>query len=241
MSVETLNVLISSRTRWPNGGIQAAMNRKPIRLRQIAVAAVMMIALQSWCSTVENFSLLDQNGAPHELHGYASSKAVVLMVQGNGCPIVRNALSDIKAVRDRYAPKNITFLMINSNLQDDVAAIREESRTWNIDFAVLDDEEQGVGEALGITRTAEVLVIDTNTWDLVYRGPVNDRLTYEGQKATADRHYVAEALDAILNGLRPEFDRVGAKGCLINFPARRRHLHDVSSIDTRNAVAPSTR
>ncbi len=241
MWFEPLEAVISSRTGWPNGGIQAAMSRKPSRLRQIAVAIVMAVALQSWGLTVKNFSLLDQNGTSHELHGYASSKAVVLMVQGNGCPIVRNALSDIRAVRDLYAPQNVAFLMINSNLQDDVASIREESRNWNIDFPVLDDEDQGVGEALGITRTAEVLVIDTNAWDVVYRGPVNDRLTYERQKARADRQYVVEALDAILNGLRPEFDRVGAKGCLINFPARRKHLHDVSGIDTRNVVAPNTR
>ncbi|MEC9252607.1 MAG: hypothetical protein VX697_06410, partial [Pseudomonadota bacterium] len=98
-----------------------------------------------------------------------------------------------------------------------------------------------VGEALGITRTAEVLVIDTNEWDLVYRGPVNDRLTYERQKAKADRHYVAEALDAILNGIRPEFERVGAKGCLINFPARRQHLQDVSSVETRNVLPRGAR
>ena len=217
------------------------MDRKPTRLRQVAVATVMVTALQSWSLTVDNFSLLDQNGTSHELYGYADSKAVVLMVQGNGCPIVRNALGDIKAVRDLYATKNVMFLMINSNLQDNASAIREESQAWNIDFPILNDDGQRVGEALGITRTAEVLVIDTNEWDLVYRGPVNDRLTYERQKAEAGRHYVAEALDAILNGIRPEFEQVGAKGCLINFPARRQHLQDVSSVETRNAFPRGAR
>ena len=131
--------------------------------------------------------------------------------------------------------------MINSNLQDDASAIRDESQAWNIDFPILNDDGQLVGEALGITRTAEVLVIDTNEWDLVYRGPVNDRLTYERQKAKAGRHYVAEALDAILNGIRPEFEQVGTKGCLINFPARRQHLQDVSSVETRNAFPRGAR
>ena len=164
------------------------MDRKPTRLRQVAVATVMVTALQSWSLTVDNFSLLDQNGTSHELYGYADSKAVVLMVQGNGCPIVRNALGDIKGVRDLYATKNVVFLMINSNLQAEASAIRDESQAWNIDFPILNDDGQLVGEALGNTRTAEVVVIDTNEWDLVYRGPVNDRLTYERQKANAGRH-----------------------------------------------------
>ena len=76
------------------------MNSNPIRLRPVVLVLVLMTSLRSWCVTVENFSLLDQNGTQHELYGYANSKAVVLMVQGNGCPIVRNALGDIKAVRE---------------------------------------------------------------------------------------------------------------------------------------------
>ena len=181
------------------------MNGKPVRLRRVVLVFVLMTALRSWCVTVENFSLLDQNGAEHELYGYENSKAVVLMVQGNGCPIVRNALGDIKAVRELYASNDVVFLMINSNLQDNAATIRDESLAWDIDFPILDDERQLVGEMLRFTRTAEVLVIDTNEWDLVYRGPVNDRLTYDRQKANADRHYVAEALEAIFEHTRPEF------------------------------------
>ena len=217
------------------------MNSNPIRLRPVVLVLVLMTALRSWCVTVENFSLLDQNGTEHELYGYANSKAVVLLVQGNGCPIVRNALGDIKAVRELYASNDVVFLMINSNLQDNAATIRDESLAWDIDFPVLDDERQLVGEMLRFTRTAEVLVIDTSEWDLVYRGPVNDRLTYDGQKANADRHYVAEALEAIFEHTRPEFEEVGAKGCLINFPARRQHLRHVSSVDVTNTVVQSGR
>ena len=217
------------------------MNSKPIRLRRIVLVFVLMAAMRSWCVVVENFSLLDQNGMEHELYGYATSKAVVLMIQGNGCPIVRNALGDIKAVRELYANNEVTFLMINSNLQDDATSIRDESLAWDIDFPILDDERQIVGEMLQFTRTAEVLVIDTSEWDLVYRGPVNDRLPSERQKASADRHYVAEALEAIFDGTRPEFEEVGAKGCLINFRARRPHLRHVSSIEATNTVVQSGR
>ena len=37
---------------------------------------------------VENFLLLDQTGRAHELYYYSDASAVVIMVQGNGCPVV---------------------------------------------------------------------------------------------------------------------------------------------------------
>ena len=60
---------------------------------------------------VENFVLLDQEGTAHELYYNSDATAIVLMVQGNGCPIVRNAWSDFKAVRDEFESQGVHFLM----------------------------------------------------------------------------------------------------------------------------------
>ena len=46
---------------------------------------------------VDNFRLLDQNGASHELYYLSDAKAVVIMVHGNGCPIVRNTAPGAKS------------------------------------------------------------------------------------------------------------------------------------------------
>ena len=67
---------------------------------------------------VDNFRLLDQNGASHELYYLSDAKAVVIMVHGNGCPIVRNTLPGLKEIRDRYRDQGVEFLLINPNLQD---------------------------------------------------------------------------------------------------------------------------
>ena len=50
---------------------------------------------------------------------------------------------------------------------------------------VLVDDTQLVAESLEVVRTAEVFVIDPETWQLVYRGPMHDRITYEHQKPEA--------------------------------------------------------
>ena len=55
-------------------------------------------------------------------------KAVVLMVQGNGCPIVRHALPALKEVRAKYESQGVEFLLLNSNLQDKREAVAKEAR-----------------------------------------------------------------------------------------------------------------
>ena len=41
---------------------------------------------------VDNFRLLDHKGASHELYYLSDAKAIVVMIHGNGCQIVRNTL-----------------------------------------------------------------------------------------------------------------------------------------------------
>ncbi|HWK50812.1 MAG TPA: redoxin domain-containing protein, partial [Steroidobacter sp.] len=137
---------------------------------------------------VENFRLLDQQGKAHELHILSDSKAVVLMVQGNGCPIVRQALPALAEVRARYQSQGVEFLLLNSNLQDTRELVAKEASEFKIDFPILLDSSQLIGEALGVVRTSEVFVIDPKDWQLKYRGPMDDRLSYERQRP-AKHHY----------------------------------------------------
>lgn len=81
---------------------------------------------------VEDFMLLDQNGKAHHLYYYSDARAVVIMIQANGCPVVRNLLPDFKKVRDDYESKGVVFLMMNSNLQDNRETIRAEADKWTI-------------------------------------------------------------------------------------------------------------
>src|SRR5712675_525319 len=138
---------------------------------------------------VDNFRLLDDSGKSHELYYLSDMKAVVLMVQGNGCPIVRQAVPTLREIRAQYRDKGVEFLLINSNLQDKSDAIAQEAKEFAFDIPVLVDETQLVGESLGLNRTAEVLVIDPKSWTLAYRGPVDDKLSYEKQRLVATHQY----------------------------------------------------
>ena len=186
---------------------------------------------------VDNFRLLDHRGVSHELYYHSDAKAVVLMVHGIGCPIVRNALPGLKVLRDQYQARGVEFVLINSNLQDDRDAIAKEAAEFGIDFPILVDDLQLIGESLDLTRTADVFVIDAKTWKLVYRGPIDDRLSYGAQKPVAKKRYLADALDAILAGNPVAIASAEAPGCLVDLPERdRRASH--AQISYSEQIAP---
>lgn len=179
----------------------------------------------AWASNpgqrVDNFKLSDEAGKTHELYALQDRKAIVLMTQGNGCPIARLAMPALREVRAKYQPKDVAFFLINSNLHDDREAVAAEVKEFGFDMPVLLDSKQTVGEALHFTRTAEVLVIRPKDWKLMYRGPIDDRLSYERQRPPQE-HYLQDALTAVLAGQAVKRSKVEAPGCLINFPERDR-------------------
>lgn len=186
---------------------------------------------------VDDFELLDHQGVAHRLYYYNDAPAIVLMVQGNGCPIVRNVMPGLRDVRDAYADKGVQFLLLNSNLQDNRTSIAAEVEKFGYDIPVLVDSNQLVGESLNVTRTAEVFVIDPKSKKVVYHGPVDDRVTYEIQKDKAENTYLADALDDILAGKKVATAEIEAPGCIVNFPEKeKRQQH--ATISYRDTIVP---
>ncbi|MEJ2089757.1 MAG: redoxin family protein, partial [Gammaproteobacteria bacterium] len=186
---------------------------------------------------VDNFRLLDQRGDSHELYYYNDMKAVVVMVQGNGCPIVRNAMPRFKELRDQYADQGVQFFMLNSNLQDNRQTIAREAEEFGYDIPILIDDTQIIGESLDLIRTGEVFVLDPKTWSVAYYGAMDDRLTYENQKKEATEHYLKDAIESLVAGKPVEVAHKDALGCLINFPEKQRRAQH-ANISYSKEIAP---
>ena len=204
-------------------------------LRIFAITVGLLLGSSVQAERIENFVLLDQHGDAHNLYYHRDKSAVVIMIQGNGCPIVRNALTDYKALRDTYTDQGVHFMMLNANLQDQRSTILAEAEKFGIDMPILHDETQLIGESLNLVRTAEVLVIDPQTWQIAYRGPINDRQVYERQKAEASKHFAADAIANVLANQPVEVASRDTMGCLINFAQRNVDHAQISYTDT---IAP---
>jgi peroxiredoxin len=169
---------------------------------------------------IADFTLKDAMGASHRLYSLSGKKAIVVMTQSNGCPIVRLAVPALREIREHYRAQDMEFLLLNPTLQDSADAVQHEAQEFGFAMTVLLDHRQQVGEAWGVNRTAEVFVINPKTWTLLYHGPIDDRLNYESQRAV-HHPYLTDALDALLANKPLPVAAVASPGCLINFPERK--------------------
>lgn len=188
---------------------------------------------------IDNFRLIDHLGDSHELYYHTDAPAVVIMTQGNGCPIVRGALPDYMALRDEFEGTGVEFLMINSNIQDDREDIAEEAAEFGYDIPILDDAQQLIGESLGVDRTAQVYVLDPSQgFKVMYYGPLNNRQTYERQRAVATENYVKDAITSLVAGEAVTVEPPPIRaGCMINFPERKNHMQHMN-ISYSEEIAP---
>src|SRR5262245_42559758 len=65
-------------------------------------------------ATIADFTLSDQSGQAHELYKMTDAKAIVMVLQGVGCPIVQQLTPDIKDLQAKYESKGVKFLMLNA-------------------------------------------------------------------------------------------------------------------------------
>lgn len=178
--------------------------------------SVSALADDDWLRSLPDFELTDQAGETHTLDQYRDNDYIVMYVQGVGCPIARIALPNYREVRDEFQEQNVSFLMFNSNIQDNPKRIAREANEFGIDFPVLKDEGQKLAKALGVERTAEVFVIDPKTQEVLYRGPINDQLGYETQRNHANEHFLKDALNTVLAGGTVNIEDIpDSKGCLV--------------------------
>ena len=182
----------------------------------MAGASQLALAADEWLKSIPEFNLTDNLGRTHSLDNYQDTRLLVFYVQGNGCPIARIALPNLREVRAEFQDRGIEFIAFNSNIQDSMAAIQKEAEEFGIDFPIMKDEGQMLAKALGVERTAEVFIVDPRTRDVLYRGPINDQLGYETQRNSASEHYLKDALNTVLAGGTVDMDDIpDSKGCLI--------------------------
>lgn len=169
---------------------------------------------------VVDFHLLDSRGGGHALYDLERANIVVLIVHGNDCPIVQKSYIAVNGLRDAYTKRGVEFLYLNANTQDTPESVERESKEYSNRIPILLDPQQDVAKKLGITRTAEAILIDTDGWQIRYRGAISDQWDYGVQKPNARNEFLKQALDEVLAGRPVSVPSTDIKGCIITFRNR---------------------
>ncbi len=166
-----------------------------------------------------SFALPGVDGREHTLDDYRDAAVLVLMQSCNHCPYVQAWEGRMKAIQRDYAGRSVRLVAVNSNDASshpedsfDEMVRRAEREGFNFDY--LYDEDQSFARAVGAARTPEVFVFDRDR-RLVYHGAIDD----DRDETVVTRHYLREALDAVLDGNDPAVAETEPVGCAVKWKA----------------------
>lgn len=165
-------------------------------------------------SRVDEFVLRDIRGAEHRLWDYGDAKVVVLAVLGTECPLAKLYAPVLQELSERYSERGVVFLGVSANAHDSVTELVAFTERQQLTFPILKDVGNRLADAVGASRTPEVVVLDEGR-AIRYQGRIDNRYGIGYAKDAATRSYLIEAIDSLLAGKPVETPTVDAVGCLI--------------------------
>lgn len=205
-----------------------------------ALLTLMSAGVVNAADRIGNFALLDTQGDFHQLNKYGYQDAIVIVAQANGC--TRNYDDNFKyrLIESDYKHAAVSYFMLNV-AGESRDAVQQEATTFDYAWPVLIDSSQLVAESLGITKAGEVVVIDPQRMQILYRGPVQSGVRNDDPV----RMKIDTALETAFSGESRSTETVSmeADGCDISFPAKQMHasvtpdyVKDVAPILVENCV-----
>jgi peroxiredoxin len=154
------------------------------------------------------------DGKAHSLADVKDAKAVLVAFTCNHCPVAKAYEDRIIELYSDYHGQGVEIVAINVNNgdADKLPAMKERAKEKGFEFAYLYDPSQKIGREYGATVTPHVFVLD-GARKVAYMGAIDDNKTAD--KAT--KHYVRDALDAILAGGKVATAETKPAGCGIQY------------------------
>ncbi len=167
-------------------------------------------------TAVADFSLRDVlTDQSVSLTQFQTKAAVVLVFTGTSCPVGDLYLPRLMEIAERYKDRGVAFIAVNSNASESVEDVAAHARSAAIVFPVLKDPANKLADQLLAQRTCETLVIDGRSRQLLYQGAIDDQYALGSRKDQPTRHYLTEALDALLTGRTVSVATTPVVGCPI--------------------------
>ena len=193
------------------------MPRQSILAFTLAAVATMLVAVPSSAAKLSvgdhapdwsNLPGIDDQ--THGLADYKDAKLVVVAFICNHCPVSRAYEERLVALQEKYKSKDVQFIGVAVNARDDdrLPAMKVRAAEKKYNFPYLYDESQQIARDYGATVTPHVFVLDGDR-KVAYFGAVDDNQNPD----RATKHYLADALEALIAGNKPDPATTKEFGC----------------------------
>lgn len=169
-----------------------------------------------------DFSLPNIDGKQVSLSDYSDAKGFVVVFTCNTCPYAKMYESRIIELHNAFASKGFPVIAINPNdiIQkpgDSMEEMKKRAEDKGYPFPYLRDDDQSIAKAYGATKTPHIYILNKEGSDkfrVEYIGAIDDS---PREAADVSERYVEDAVNALLNGQKPDVTNKRAIGCTIKW------------------------
>lgn len=169
-----------------------------------------------------DFTLKNLTGKTISLSQYDDAKGFIVVFTCNTCPVVKKYEQRIIDLHDKFSSKGYPVVAINSNDPtvspgDSHEEMQRLAREKGYKFEYLFDETQQIAKQYGATNTPHVYVLskqDDGSLKTEYVGAIDNNAD---EASKADKHYVQDAVNALLKGDNVPVTSTKAVGCGIKW------------------------
>jgi len=179
-----------------------------------------------------DFKLPATDGKTYALGDFASDPVLVVFFTCNHCPYVIGSDESTRRTVEKFAPRGVRFVAINSNskntyAEDDFPHMVERMREEKFPWTYLHDPTQDAARSYGALRTPHFYVFDRER-RLVYTGRAVDN---PRQAERSKTHDLERALEEHLAGKPVTTPVTNPIGCNVKWEGRDAHWMPADACD----------
>ena len=166
---------------------------------------------------VHDFSVKNVDGLLVSLKDYKDAKGFIVVFTSNHCPFAKRYPGRMNELNSKYKRLGVPVIAVSSTdtimfAADTYAKMAEKARAEKFNFPYLYDAAQSVARDFGAQRTPHAFVIwkEHASWVVKYDGAIDDN---GADPTKVTRHYVADAVDALLKGEPVAVQETRSVGC----------------------------
>jgi peroxiredoxin len=193
----------------------------------LSLAAVALVAMPVFAGKYNKAIEIGQkapdfSGIPAVYNGVDTSLSlsdlkddlIVLVFLGNHCPVVQAYEDRLIDFTKDYKDKGVRVVgvSINDIDSDRLPGIKDYTKEHKSNYVYGYDESGAIGKAYGNTNTPQFFVLDKDR-KIRYTGQMDD----SQQEAKVTKHYLRDAVDALLKGENPPVEETRPVGCGVRY------------------------
>lgn len=168
-----------------------------------------------------DFKMKNVDGRVLSLSNFENAQGYILIFTCNHCPYSKAYEDRIIELDKKYKSMGYPVIAINPNdsiiaPEDSFSKMKIRASEKGFTFPYLLDADQSVARAYGATRTPHVFLLQKEAGQLIVRyiGAIDDN----SENASETKYnYVADGVDALMDGENPDPEFTKAIGCSIKF------------------------